>query len=1172
MEKKRILGYGGVKIPVKKIVLIMQWCVIFMLGAVLQLSAAGYAQTVELKTSVSTLKAVFEEVERQTGKITLFSNNEVDMNRKVELMHGKYSIEELYRKTLEGTKLDFLIEKEYIVIRRKEETREKVLAVPQSRPLKGKVTDENGIPLPGVTVMIEGTNLGCSTDVNGEYSLMVPDVELNLIFTFIGMEDQVVKVIGKEVVDIVMHSATESLDEVIVTGYQTISKECAPGSFSVVSPADMKGKLQTNIMDRLEGLVAGLVSYKGNIQIRGISTLNGERAPLYVVDGVPYEGSLNVLNPADIVNVTVLKDATAASIYGARSANGVIVITTRRGVSGKMRVNYNGTVNFTPLPDRGYKNLMNSAELVDFQWQMFNKYHAPYESIDIKRAESPVYQGLYKHEAGELSDADLTKELDKYRQSDNYDQIRDEFLRKRKITHQHNLSVHGGSDFYQYMLSLNYQGDSPYERAQHTDRVGFNLKNSFQIADWLKADIGIIGSEVKEDYDNGIEGMDLLNGGIASYYILRDGQNNPLQLYNEKSQWELDRLTGLGLLDQSYYPANELDKTHYTNKDQYLNLNIGLNLRIIDGLSVDLRYQTEKGNTYSKQYYTKDAWYVKNMINNATEMKDDEPFYHIPLGGQLQEINGRLNSSTMRAQVNFNRTFEEIHELVVIAGAERRKVIRENSGQYKVGYDDHNLTYKHINESDLQSPVYGTEAPSGSFYYNAYRPIFTNVEDRYISFYGNGSYTFQQRLSVSASIRMDQSNLFGTDPKYQYRPLWSAGLQYVIIEDKGDWLDRLAGRVTYGINGNVSKKSGPYLIAKPWNYGSNYLINENYTYISTPPNSGLRWEKTKVTNVGLDFSFFRTRLTGSIEYYSKNTSDLLGLRDADPTIGWSSIMINYGDMRNRGMELTLHSKNIRNSDFNWTSDVVFSYNKNKITNIKSQSKSATSYLDNLQAREGYPINSLFSVRYAGLDEKGNPTAYKKNGEIVKSVTELTEEDLVYSGTYDPRYNASFTNTFSYKGIDLSFMFVYYGGHVLRDPEAGMYLAGANTAYMTNIDRDHVNYWKGPEDSKDIRMHPAHFYNAKSGMRNLWQAADIHIQKGDFIKLRDLSIGYTLPKPWIQHCCLQNVRVDFQIQNVWRWAANDKKLDPEVWSGGDVNSLSRGSLTPTTYTLGLTVNF
>lgn len=1170
MKKKWLYEYGCALLR-KKNLRTMRLCVVFMLGTFLQLSATGIAQTVQLRKSTYTLKAIFDEVERQTGKITLFSNNELDMNRTVKPESTDYAVKDLYRWLLRDTDLKLQIEKDYIVIQRR--TDEKNIPQPANKRLiKGVVKDQEGIGLPGVSVLIENTQSGVATNNTGEFEIMVEDnPEVVLIFSFIGMEPQRIEIGDSKVMEVVLVPETQGLGEVVVTGYQTISKERAPGSYAVVSPADMQGKLQTNILERLEGLVAGFVSYRGDIQIRGVSTINGTKTPLYVVDGIPFEGNLDAINPADVVNVTVLKDATAASIYGARSANGVIVITTRRGMPGKMRINYNGIVNFTPLPDRDYKHLMSSSEFVDFQVGIFQAYHESYESVNWRRAESPVYEALYKNEHGDLSDADLNELLNKYRKQDNYDQIVDEFLRKRKITHQHNLSINGGSDAYRYALSLNYLGDDPYEKAQHTDQIGFNLKNSFVFTDWLKADVGLIGQEIKNDYDNGVSGMSLLDES-SSYLMLRDERGNPMQWYQEKSQLELDRLTNLGLMDESYFPVNDLGQIQYKYKQQYLNLNVGLNVKIIEGLSVDLRYQTEKGNSYTKQYYTKDAWYVRNMINNATQMKEGVPVLNIPTGGQIREVNGRKNSFTMRAQINFNRTFKDIHDLVIIAGGERRKVLNESSGHYKVGYDDHNLTYKYFDESTLNKPIRGTEALNKSFSFNAPRPPFTNVEDRYVSFYGNASYTYNNRLSASASIRMDQSNLFGTDPKYQYRPLWSAGLQYVVFENKWSWLERLSARITYGINGNISKKSGPYLIAKSWPYGPNYLINENYTYISTPPNSGLRWEKTKVTNIGLDFQLLGKRLNGTVEYYSKNTSDLLGEKDADPTLGWSSVMMNYGDMRNRGIEISLRSRNIDRPDFKWNSDFIFSYNKNKVTNIKDPSTSAASYYSELQAREGYPLNALFSVRYAGLDENGAPTAYTKDGEIVGSTSELTKDDLVFSGTYDPKYNTSFSNTFSYKGIDLSLMFVYYGGHVMRDVGATMYLTHPHTAYTTNLDRDNLNYWKTPADSKDIHMHPAYSYNEDSDVENIWRAADIHIQKGDFIKLRDITLGYTLPRIWTERCRLQKVRIDFQIQNVWRWAANDNKLDPEVWSGGEIYSIDRGDLTPTTYTLGLTVNF
>lgn len=490
----------------------------------------------------------------------------------------------------------------------------------------------------------------------------------------------------------------------------------------------------------------------------------------------------------------------------------------------------------------------------------------------------------------------------------------------------------------------------------------------------------------------------------------------------------------------------------------------------------------------------------------------------------------------------------------------------------KVGYDDIALSYKKIDEFTLGQQQNGTEAIYGSYSWSDSAAPFTYSDNRYVSFYGNASYTFNSRLTATGSVRIDQSNLFGTDPKYQYKPLWSAGAHYVILQNES-WVDRLVGRITYGINGNVAKNSGPYMISKNDSDG-NYYTGESQSYISTPPNPTLRWEKTKVFNIAVDFNLFRGRLSGSLEYYNKATSDLLGLRATDPTFGWSELMLNYGSMRNRGVEITLNSHNIQTKDFNWTSTLTFSYNKNMLTSIENSGTSAYSYYGSLQNREGYPMSSIFAIRYAGLSEDGLPQAYKADGTIVKGSSALEKEDLVYMGTTNPPYAASLSNRLSYKGFDLDFMFVFYGGHKLRDVAAGYqftYYPVLN--YTGAVDRDRLNFWRQPGDEKDPNMAPRFLYkvNGGSDASALWQYADKHIQKGDYIKLRDLSIGYTFPKEWMRKCYVENLRVSLQIQNLWYWAANDKGLDPEVWSGTS-SSPSRGSHIPATYTLGVSLDF
>lgn len=379
----------------------------------------------------------------------------------------------------------------------------------------------------------------------------------------------------------------------VVTGYQTLSKERATGSFAVLTNKDFEHKLQPGIISRIEGMAAGLTNYKGDLRIRGKATISGVSTPLYVVDGVPYEGSLDAINPSEIANITILKDATAASIYGSRSANGVIVIMTKKG-AGKSTIEYNGSVVITPLrDDRDYLNLMNSEELVDWQVEMFNTYHSPYSSSDKRYYQNEVLNLLYENEAGNISDDEMNRQLNIYRNRNNYNELKDNFLRTA-ITHQHNLALRGSSDRYQYSASVNYMQNILQTKGQDNDRVGFNLRSSYNFFEWLRADLGVVGSYTKADYDNGFTPSTYLTGGRASYQTLFDEDGNPLNWYQTKSRSEIDRLVGLGLNDESFYPLEEMHRKSYFSKSNYSNVNVALNVKIIEGLDVDLRYQLEK--------------------------------------------------------------------------------------------------------------------------------------------------------------------------------------------------------------------------------------------------------------------------------------------------------------------------------------------------------------------------------------------------------------------------------------------------------------------------------------------------------------------------------------------------------------------------------------------------
>lgn len=1124
---------------------------------------------VSINVNNALVRTVLEELQRETKVHFVYDEENIDREKRVSLSYSQTPLKVVLDDFCKQTSLRYEVKRNLILILPAKGSAGKSK---QAFYMNGVVTDENGESIIGATIMVGGSNQGTVTDINGHYSLAVRPGDM-ITYTFVGMTDKVVKAdADKRTVNVQMTTNSTALEDVVITGYQTLSKERATGSYSVISEKSTKGKLETDVLSRIEGLVAGInKAYSSNndkIVIRGITTVQGTQTPLYVVDGMPYEGDIASINPTDVQNITVLKDAAASSIYGARAANGVIVITTKHGKEGKTRISYNGSLRITPKPDMDYLNLMNSSELVDMQIEGFDYYHIDYKNLKKREALNPVISLLYQHENGDFTDGQLSNALSTYRNLDNRQQIEDEFARTG-IVHQHNLSISGGTKANRYIATINYMGNYGNQKFQSSDRIGFTLKDDVEICKWLSADFGVNGSFSKSKGDNGAGSYVSLMTGYPSYYMLRDEEGNPLNIQLEKSDYELERLQSIGLMDETYSPITNRSEESYHRNYNYYRLQAGLKFKIIEGLNVDLRYQTESTYRKERQLYSNISHSVRSMINDAAQYDEDSQTLtlNVPIGGQLDQRHYENYSYTLRAQINFNRTFGK-HAVAAIAGAERRMVRNTGAYSYYMGYDDNSLGIKPINPL-VMSPINGTESLRGSYnwVYSEHNGL-SHTEDRYVSFYGNGSYTFNERYSLTASVRMDQSNLFGTDPKYQYRPLWSVGGGWQLANEafmkELTWINRLNLRATFGIAGNVPKNVGPYMNIANSDYNS--WVGDFGAYISNPPNSQLRWEKTTTTNIGLDFAFLNSRLSGSIDYYHKKTNDLLGRRNADPTLGHSTLMVNYGSMFNKGVEVSLQSINIQNKNFVWGTNFMFSYNKNELTNLEGTRESVFDYSAyNVQA-VGYPLNSLFSYRYAGLNpENGNVLVYNAKGEKVTNVS--TIEDMVYSGTRDPKYTASLKNFFSIYDFDLSFMFVYYGGHVFRDVVSN-YMTGTPDR---NLNRKSLNHWRKPGDENIPGVAPAFNKGIKYQTAQTWYSADAHVKRADYIKLRDISLSYNVPQNWLRKFAIESASITCQISNAWWWAANGD-IDPEAYS---VAGYGRGALTlpnPTTYTLGLSLNF
>jgi TonB-linked SusC/RagA family outer membrane protein len=1036
-----------------------------------------------------------------------------------------------------------------------------------AQDISGIVVDRDDIPVIGATVTLKNQpGVGTITDMDGIFTLKAPK-NATMVISYVGMETQEITIDDRTFYRVILLEDVELLQEVVVTGYQTIPRERATGAYAILSEEDLTSKINANILDQIEGMVPGLLLNGDNFLIRGVTTINGVSEPLIIVDGMPYEGDISLLSPSNITNVTVLKDAAASSIYGARAANGVIVIQTQQGTKdGKIHVHYDGSIKINPIPAVSGLNLTNSAELVKLQEEGFAYHHTAREAE--KYFTNPILSLLYDLEAGDITRAEYDRRSSEYGQLDNRSQIETNFLRSRTNS-QHNLLLRGGAAKNNYSLSLNYLGELPHNSHAREDQLSFGLRNHFQFFNWLNGNIGIDIHNVTSEAYNGVSNPFSLYTDYPSYYMLQDKSGASLPLPQLKSRSELDRLIGLGLEDEAFYPMDAIEKEKFSSNRMHYRFNFGLNFKFNSHLNADLKYQRETGSLKSRQDYADDSYYVRSMVNNAAQVNGNVITYNVPLGSQLSQVRGDHNSYTLRTQLNYDNIIADTHLVTALAGAEVRAVKNTQTTNYYMGYDDNTLQYKTIDAIKLKN-INGTQSLSGRYAWDETKyNTLDEDENRYISFYSVASYVYDNRYTLTGSVRVDQSNLFGTDPKYRYRPLWSIGSGWRMANEAfmSDvvWINALTLRLTYGIGGNVPRGAGPYLTVR--DAGLNPFLKEYASRIQNPPNPTLRWEKTTTTNFGVDFSVLNNRLFGSLDLYFKKTTDLLDLRNSDPTIGWSSTYFNYGSMDNKGMELALNSRNIKTADFSWDSRLNLSLNKNELLNLKGTPDLVFDYISEEVRAVGYPMGSIFSYSFAGLNpEDGWPMVYNADGEKVRNVT--STGDLVYSGTTIPTTSASLVNTLSYKDFSVLINLVYYGGHVMRGV-AAPWLKGAPE---TNVDKSALNYWKKPGDESQAGIAPAMNFQRRYTEEPLWYSSDIHVVKANYMKIRNITFTYNLPRRLIEKALLSAASIQFQMDNVGKWVLNDQKLDPEATGTRSYNYGARLLPIPATYSFGLSVDF
>lgn len=1139
-------------------------------------------EKVTLNLESATFKEFFDALRQQTGLSFVYNTEQTESLKPITVHVKDETVDNVLRLVLKGTGLNYSIEKDIVIISKAEQQGDTPSA---PKKITGTVVDDaTGETLPFVTIMVKGTTNGTITSDDGTFSLTVPSGESILAFSYLGYEklERIAPAKGNNMYVRLKPSST-ALEGVVVTGYQTLSRERVTGAFGKVSQEVLKQRLEPGISSKLEGAIPGVfINPDGTIaSIRGVSSLNADTAPLYVVDGFPVE-DINQINPNDIESITVLKDASAASIYGVRGSNGVIVVATRKGAQGRVAVDLNTSFFITPVPNYDNHNLMNSSQLVDYQQEMFDLGMTAgglnFHNGDTRYANSLAVEAMLAHQNGSITESQMNTELNRLRSLNNADQVRDLLLRPRMEQH-HGVSMRGGYDKARFYGSVDYRRSNSNELNNHNDAVNINLKTEVDLAKWLTVDANLFTNFSSSESDPGVSGMSYLGYGSMTtlpYNMLKDENGELIPAYRQKSQSEIDRLVALGLYDETSNPLSEMGRAYRRNSYTLIRAQAGVTFKLMEGLNLKLGYQTERDNTYTKTVLNADSYSIRHDVNDATvgttRMR--------PEGADLKELRANQNNWTARAQLNFDRTFGEKHAVTAIAGTEWRAENLYITNTHRMGYDDRTLLYESFNVTQL-AQLTGTQSLANGIYSYSERQNnnFGEVSHRYISFYGNVAYTYNNKYSLTFSARYDDADMLGGKSQI---PMWSVGGKWNMASEKFmqnvSWLNLLDFRMTYGLTGNVDRSTSPYLQIVPQeNLGMGGIVGAR---ISALANKSLRWERTDVFNVGFDFATLGNRLNGSIEFYNRKSTDLLAMREVDPSIGAPNnnmVLMNFGSLYNRGVELGLNSVNIKTKDFSWQTMFNFSYNKNKVTRIDQGVETLYSNTSNNGIyKEGDPMSALYSFRYAGLNEDdGSIMVYDQNGQVIKSpggVTNLSDSigHLEYSGTKVPKWTIGFTNTFTYKQFSLAIQIIANGGHVMRDvlPNVGVNAI----SFEQNMDRRAMNFWRKPGDEATAVMPAPIFTNVDPLYNIMWTSNSNNVLKADYIRVRNITLGYDIPNNLFGKHLFSSARATFQVSNPFLWVRNSQGLNPEIVYSQGSEMARLGTPVMPTYMIGLNVTF
>lgn len=1057
--------------------------------------------------------------------------------------------------------------------------------------VSGHVYDENGEPVVGAVITVPGTQKKTVTDTEGLFFLEQATSNDVVEISCVGKKT-IRRKAGTKSLNITITDDTTLMDEVVVTGFQTISRERATGAFGKVS-ADHLSQPTANIGERLVGTVSGLASTtdaNGDItfQIRGLSTLvASNKDPLLIVDGFPVEASISSLNPNIIEKIDVLKDAAAASIWGAKAANGVIVVTTKdgkeaRNSKGGVKVTFNSMLKFSPKIDNDYYSAnASNQEIID--WQIYTFQNKDFGRMALigdgnsnnnlrynYNSYSNLYVMLNENRLGYVSDSDLQAYIAKIRTQDNSEQIKD-YLLASPFTQQYDLNIAQNSEKVQSNFSLLYENQQQYLKGNSKNKYTFNANTKVKLYKWL--DFSASGTfHYNHQKNNGVT----FTGPAFEVFFDENGDYTdvvrPYTSRNDRTFYtpNIHRYMNWKAFpypDFGYNPVQEQRGRDYTTNTINARLQAALNFKLAEGINFETKFQYEILNTDTRNIDDETTFATRSTINinstsNKTPTGDVTP--NLPPGSILKQNRSYTDAYNWRNQFNLNRTFADRHEVTFIGGIEiSDRIFKTVVNPPTYGYNDETLAVGKV--TALSYKNYFGSNTTFSNYVNSY----TYEHDRYFSAFGNLAYTFDGKYTLSGSIRTDASNLIADDPSYRYSPFWSIGGKWIASKEQfakeWKWLDLLAVRLTYGFNGNVDRTTSIQPIIN-YNTSQDVLLQDYTATISSYGNPTLRWEKTGTINLGFDISLLRGKITAKLDLYNKKGRDLLATFNLPAVTGAATNRINAAEMTNRGFELELGTFQ-RFGEFTWRGALMLSYNKNTIDkmihttytgfDLSGQSEDDSGKTPDVRYREGYNANTLWSYVYGGLINTGteqNPAWYPSvmQGDEKVPLTDNQTEDwsnyMVNSGVTVAPWNTSFSSTVNWRDFELSFLFTGKFGHKFRRLtfNYAMY-----AAILPNKDMAEVISQDGSQYIP-FAAEPYSDYNFASSSigydMNWWtrysRYMDYGVENASLIRFQELTLAYNVPRKLVDKIGIGGLKVYLKGNNLHTFTFNKYDEDPE----------------------------